>query len=47
MIDAALRRREATVERRDIDGYEFPALPRQWADATDSDDASRGARSLR
>ena len=38
MIDAALSRREATVEQRDIDGYEFPALPRQWADATDSDE---------
>jgi alkanesulfonate monooxygenase SsuD/methylene tetrahydromethanopterin reductase-like flavin-dependent oxidoreductase (luciferase family) len=38
MIDAALARREATAERRDIDGYEFPALPRQWADATDSDE---------
>jgi alkanesulfonate monooxygenase SsuD/methylene tetrahydromethanopterin reductase-like flavin-dependent oxidoreductase (luciferase family) len=38
MIDAALARREATVEHRDIDGYEFPALPRQWADATDSDE---------
>jgi hypothetical protein len=38
MIDAALARREASVERRDIDGYEFPALPRQWADTTDSDE---------
>ena len=47
IIEAALARRAATVEHRDIDGYEFPALPRQWADATDSDELREVPRSLR
>lgn len=36
VIDAALDRKEAATERHDIGDYEFPAIPRQWADDTGS-----------
>ncbi len=35
-IDAALERKRAAAESSDLGDYEFPALPRQWADATAS-----------
>lgn len=34
IIEAALARRAALATERDIGDYSFPAIPRQWADAT-------------
>jgi alkanesulfonate monooxygenase SsuD/methylene tetrahydromethanopterin reductase-like flavin-dependent oxidoreductase (luciferase family) len=38
IVEAALARRAARDEPRDLGDYEFPALPRQWADASGSEE---------
>ncbi len=36
LVDAALARKAETESPRDLGDYEFPAIPRQWADASGS-----------
>jgi alkanesulfonate monooxygenase SsuD/methylene tetrahydromethanopterin reductase-like flavin-dependent oxidoreductase (luciferase family) len=38
VVEAALARRAAADEQIDLGDYEFPAIPRQWADATGSEE---------
>ena len=48
VVEAALARKAETEQpRRDLGDYEFPAIPRQWADASGSAEMRELARQVR